>query len=265
MAFPADMVGATAAQLKWAKWIIRGLAEGLTVVEPLFAYGHDQAPETIEWRRVQCVFTRATPTGTSEDKAVCTFDLVNITGGAVDTSWVTADYTTAEAKLDTFWNALVTGLSPKLTLSQYRWYKMRFTPPGTTGPKGPKAYVDSVLPERITTKSIIGTGTGTQQVPFQVAATVTEKTAIPKHWGRFYIPNPGITMFDAFGRIANPGFIATPAGAMYAALADAELYAVVPSAAHRSLLGVTQIQVDDVPDVQRRRRPKQPLQRIVAP
>lgn len=265
MAFPATMIGATAAQLKWAKWIVRGIAEGLTFADALFTYGVDRDPTTTEWRRLQCVFNRATPTGTSEDKAICTFDLLNITGGAVDNTWITSDYTTAESKFDTFWTALIAGLSPKLTLSQYRWYKMAFTAPGTTGPSGPKAYVDSVLPERITAKSITGTGTGTQQVPFQVAMTVTEKTALPKHWGRFYIPNPGMTMFDAFGRIANPAFVATPAGVLYAALADAELYAVVPSAAHRSLLGVTSIQVDDVPDVQRRRRPKQTVSRIVAP
>ena len=261
-----DVLPSGAASLKWAKYLVRATAEALSLFEAFFQYGADVDPDELQWMRLHVIGTRATPGGTIEDDAIMTFDLVNITGGAVDTTWTTGDFEDVEDLMDTFWASMVSGLSPKLTISEYRWYRKQFAPPGTTYPSGnPQYFLASGQPERITSTTHLGTGSGAQQVPFQVALSVTEKTALAKHWGRWYIPNPGITMFDAFGRIAGYDFVADKVEILYAGLGDAELYPVVPSGAHQSLLGVSSIQVDDVPDVQRSRRPKTTLVRDERP
>jgi hypothetical protein len=59
------------------------------------------------------------------------------------------------------------------------------------------------------------------------------------------------------------------ADTLYEAWAAAELFAVVPvsqvnKAPYRALLGVRQLQVDDIPDIQRRRRPRQVKTRILS-
>lgn len=253
--------------LKWAKWLVRENSLAMLAFEQFFSYGTVAAlSSSVGWRRLHAVCTRLTPAGTIEDKAIMTFDLLNITSGSADDTWTTTDFTTAESKFDTMFAAIASGLSPKLTVSEYRWYRKTFAPAGTVYPDGkPKYFADSGPPARVTPKAIVGTGPGTQQMPYQVAISVTEKTSLAKHWGRFYIPNPGMSMFDAFGRVAATTFVQTPVQVCYAALADAELFPVVPSGAHSSLLSVTQIQVDDVPDVQRSRRPKTTLVRTVGP
>jgi len=257
----------TSGALKFTKWVVRAAAEGLALYEAYLQFGQTTGDvAAVEWRRMHAVFTRATPAGTTEDAALCTFDFVNITSGTIDTTWTTTDYTNIETALSTMFTTLAPGQSPKLTLSSYRWYRKQFAPPGSSYPSGaPRYFVDSGPPLRITPKSIVGTGSGTQQVPFQVALSVTEKTPLPKHWGRWYYPSPGMSMFDAFGRIANPAFVSAPAATAYGACADAELFPVVPVGKSQALLGVTQIQVDDIPDVQRSRRAKTTLVRSVGP
>jgi len=94
-----------------------------------------------------------------------------------------------------------------------------------------------------------------------VACSVTELTPVPRSWGRFYIPGPNMTMFDAFGRIANTAFFADPTRTLYDALYTAQLIPVVSSAKWGALFGVQGVQVDDIPDIQRKRRPKQTLAR----
>jgi len=73
--------------------------------------------DEIHWKRLLAVVTRASPTGTTEDKAVMTFDLLNITSGQDDPTWTTSDFTTAEGLFDTWWTSIKTGISPKHTLS----------------------------------------------------------------------------------------------------------------------------------------------------
>jgi hypothetical protein len=64
--------------------------------------------------------------------------------------------------------------------------------------------------------------------------------------------------------------MATAAGALYSGMADSDFQIVVPilqvdKIPNRSLVGVSSIQVDDVPDIIRRRRPRNPLLRVVKP
>lgn len=256
-----------AGALKFVKYAVRAAEWAAPIVLGALTYDEPVTNEELLWRRLQAIYTRATPTGTQEDKAVCTFDFVNITSGAIDGSWTAGDYTTVEGILDTMFTGIAGNQSNKVTLSQYRWYARAFLPVGQERPikGGVNYFADSLIPERVVSKSIVGGSSNAIQMPYQVALSVTEKTPLPKHWGRFYIPNPAAVGFDAFGRWMYSSAIAGYVGTAYDDLADANFYAVVPVGKSRALLGVTSLQVDDVPDVQRRRRPRQTLVRAVAP
>jgi len=250
------------------KWFVR--------VAP-FAYGLGEflvdqylvkdADDPLEWRRVSCKFVRETPAGTVEDAAYCTFDLCNFTDATVDSTWTTADYVAAEARLDTFWNAVKVYFPATHVLKEYRWFRRQFaeiqTAPDANGRNG-HLFEPSGPPQRITVKTITGTSAA-PAFPYQVACTVTEKTAFPRHWGRWYIPGFCVAL-AADGRWPSGAVtaVATAAGALMNGLTADQLPLVVPAAMidktpAKYLLNVTSMQVDDIPDIQRRRRPRQPL------
>lgn len=221
--------------------------------------------EDVEWRRVHCMFTRGTPTGTTEDQMMCTFDIVNITGGAVDSSWTTTDYTQCETALDAFWTAYAPSMYLQSTLTSYRWYRRSFNPYTTSKP-----FADSGPPQRVTAKSIVGTGSSA--LPPQVAITATELTAFPHHWGRVYLPWPGQATTGSFGRIGSSTItaVANAYQALATSLQGNGFFPVVPvtqvnKVPARGLLTVGGVQVDDVYDVQRSRRGRQPAIRTVRP
>lgn len=249
--------------LKWTKYAVRAAGEVAPFLLSKLDYDHESDPDTLKWYRLQTVWSRTTPAGTVEDRAICTFDLVNITGGVPDATWITSDFTSAEAKFDTFFNVVRSYQTNNHTLVEYRWYPMTFAPITDAPLDKQKPFNPSLYPDRVTTKSVAGTGT--TPLPYQVSMAITEKTALPKHWGRFYIPGINGTLMATGGRwvmVGGANDILAAADTMYEALAGAELYPVVPitqvaKVPVRALLGVTSLQVDDIPDIVRRRRPKQ--------
>lgn len=254
----------------WAKWGLRALPFVWGVAEDLLDFPSTQdAVSEVQWRRLVTVYSRETPVGTTEDVAVCTFDIVNITGGQVDTSWTTTDFTTVEGHMDAFQNVWAANAYAGFILNEYRWYSMAFANPMTLE----RRFLPSGAPVRITPKNIPGTVL-VEPLPYQVAFSVTERTSIPRHWGRFYLPGftANATSAANAGRweASTIGTIANAAETLYAACAAAELFFVVPSTQQDNilgpaLLGVTNIQIDDVPDTIRRRRPKQTLIRQIEP
>lgn len=238
---------------KWAKFVLRyGPAAGGFLWSLVDYLRQEDDAEVLQWRKVMIRFSDST-SADAKDDAFTSIDLVNVTGGTVDSSWTSGDYTTAETALDTWLNALRPMLRGNCVVDKYQWYKRMFNPYSVSKP-----FADSGPPDRVTTKSISGTGTVNHAA--QVAFTITEKTPWPKHWGRMYIGPMGHILTSS-GRIssANVDAIATATNTLYGALGDAELFPVVPVTQldkdpRRCLLGVTQIQVDDVPDVIRRRR-----------
>jgi hypothetical protein len=108
-------------------------------------------------------------------------------------------------------------------------------------------------------------------MPPQVAFALTEKTAWPKHWGRTYLPTPqGLHVFGDRWTSACVDTIVGAANTLYQGLAAAEFFPVVPvtqvaSDPARALVGITQVQGDDIPDVIRRRRPRNTTYRKVLP
>lgn len=221
----------------------------------------------LAWVRAVLVYQRESPAGTSEDIAQFKLDLLNITGGAVDTSWTDGDVTAVKARLNTLATALAPEISTVVDHKETRYYAMAFNPL----PDIVKPFAETGPPFAVDTTAHASSGAGV--MPYQVATTATFRTAWPRHWGRAYVPSPwhSAGLLTAQGRLV-PAHQTAVANAFRAALnglADDGFLAVVPvgqvdKQPFHALLGVQAVVVDDVPDVQRRRRPKIAAARTVA-
>lgn len=224
----------------------------------------NDAPTDLEWRKLMIRF-KVTGTGAvTQDDAFIGFDLVNITGGNVDTSWTTGDYSTAEGLFDTWLAGVKAYVNSYATVTEMKWYKREFNPLTITKP-----FADSGPPQRLTTRALACTG-NSHGAP-QVSMTITERTAWPKHWGRIYIPFAS-TAIATNMRFTTPSIdvVANATNTLYNALSTAELFPVIPvtqvdRTPARGLITISQIQVDDVPDVIRRRRPRNTVYRKTLP
>jgi len=262
---------------KYVKWALKGAEFALPAA---YAYldsllsANEAAPEDVGWVRAIVTFTRNTPTGTSEDKGQFKIDLVNITGGAIDSSWTSADLNSVSTDINTFLTALIAITSDSHKFDSIRFYKMAFNPadpgPGNRSP-GNELFANTGPPLRI--DSISKVGSLSNYTPYQVAATVTLNTGWPRHWGRIYVPSPmsGTTPFDSNGRLNATYRNALGAAfkTMHDSLASHDFLVTVPvgqvgKQPFHGLLGVSSIVVDDIPDVQRRRRARQVAARYTA-
>jgi hypothetical protein len=253
----------------WAKWLVRAVewSGALQYLYDLLSTNHQGGVDDVDWRRVHLIWNRSSPSGAPEDQAMVTLDLLNITSGAIDTTWTNSDFTTCETALDTMVNTIGGYQNSNHTLVAYKWYRKRFN-----DLTNPKPYQPSLNPVRIQAKTIAGQ-VGTLPMPYQVACSVTEKTAFPRHWGRVYWPGIVSSTIQAAGGRWSTTFVDTIAGAFntaYNTLATAGFYPVVPvtqvnKLPARGLLGVEKVQVDDVPDVIRSRRPRQVAYRKILP
>lgn len=231
-------------------YLLQGTAAGFALYEHLFSNTRVVEP-ALEWRKCVLRFAR-----TGIDDAVTSIDLLNITSSAVDPSWITGDYTTCETLLDAFVTAYKPYMSSSTSLVEYRWYRAAFNPSTDARPFAP-----AILPERLSTKSLAGTGT-LQTLPRQCACVITEKTPLPRHWGRLYMPCDGVsTALTVTGELpsASVSAIAAAAETLYEGLWAANFIPVVPVTQvnrdpSRGLLNVTAVKVDSVIDIQRRRR-----------
>jgi len=209
------------------------------------------------YRRAMCTFLR----DDGDDVTENIFDIVNLTGGSVDNSWITADYTGAEARILTFYQALVSAniFAPGLKLQEVRWYPMPQT--GTKDAPTP--------PLRIHTfnESI---GGGTQALPHQVALTVTKVVASRRHWGRVYL---GPLNVSCVASLSHSGAldptrqtaIADAFQAFLTNLTTDQTPMVVTDRAHGMAQMILGCRVDNVFDVQRRRRQTVAITRQVRP
>lgn len=268
MALPASAVS-----WKLFRFLIRTAGE---VLPATAAYLIDQLQQEesvadLAWVRWNVRYSRYTPPGTIEDKAQFKIDLLNLTGGSIDTSWTAGDFGAVKTAVDSFLSTMAAFTSSQVTAVEHRAYAMRFnvSDPGP-GP-GPKStsrpFADTGPPVYVNTISIPGTG-GTGY-PYQVAASVTLKTGWPGHWGRIYLPGA------AGGMAAGGRWVSTYAQALANAAFDLNddtaaagfVWCVPVTQVHKqkyhALTGIASIVVDDIPDVQRRRRPRQAALRAV--
>lgn len=251
----------------WARFVLRVGPIVVGYLASRFDHNSEAVAEQLTWRRCQMVWQRIAPTGYTEDKAICTFDLINITGGDVDNTWTDADFVACEGKLASMWTAFSSSYTENTVLDQFRWYKMQFESSGSTRP-----FVPPGPPVRVLEVNSAGTSTEGFNQALQVAISVTEKTPLARHWGRFYLPAPKASAVDEQGRLPSTfqDAVANAVGTCYQGLADLEFYPVVPMTQFegqqaRMLLGVNKIQVDDIPDVIRSRRPSSVKTRQIRP
>jgi hypothetical protein len=222
-----------------------------------------------ELRELTVKWTRNFTGKPVEDHAMCTFHIVNETGGVPDASWITADYTTCEARFDTWWTAIkdrYPSFGP--VLAEYSWR--------ADGPAF-KPFGASLQPTlRITPRAVAGTAVGDPMLPPQTAVTVTE--VIPStfvvedvegvgaqtrnRWGRFYLPAPAASALSD-GRISATFMtdFADATQALYNGLVADGFPVVVYSPTIGHAWSVDEIHVDDVFDVIRSRRFRNTLAR----
>lgn len=232
--------------------------------ETLQWLGLAPAPDS-SWRHLAAHFRWLGSTDTKDD-CFMTFDVQNITAGAWDSTWTAGDYTVVESNFDAFFAALAASQSSNARLIEYRWYVNSFNDYSNPKPFGPHG-----SPERVTSKAIVGAGTGAQLTP-QVAATITWKHSFPRNWGRSYIPMLSAACVSGSPPRFVPSYCDSWAAAardLLTGLVGSNFQLVVPITSlgtggrgskgggtpNRRLQNIESITVDDVPDVMRKRRP----------
>lgn len=157
------------------------------------------------------------------------------------------------AKVSTWHNAIKSYIVNKVKLVELRYYDVPSSPGEDMG--GPK---------KIATLNLLGTSGSVPMAP-QVACSVTFKTAERKHWGRFYLPGFSSATLSSLGRwdsVVAQAVATASAGLCSRSGTGANL--TVFSKTLWDDVEVSQVQVDDIADVIRRRRYSAPLARYVA-
>lgn len=220
-----------------------------------------------ELRELAVVWRRETFGGPVQDVAMCTFHLMNLTGGAPDATWTTGDYTAAEALFDTWWTAILSRFNNSLQLAEYVWR--------ADGPAF-KPHGSSLAPTlRRVARSVPGTNVQSP-LPPQVAMSVTEVTAakftvedvegagtqLRNRWGRFYLPAPALDQTNS-GRFTSAACtaVSNATKTLYNGLRAADLIPVMYSPTTGNSWSVDELHVDDICDVIRSRRYVTPLTR----
>lgn len=180
---------------------------------------------------------------TGADDAEMHFDFLNITGGSPDDTWTSADYSTLEGYLDTWFAAIKIYVSTGVKLSAYDWYRHG---PGIVPPNPA---------QRVTARSVPGTNGG-NALPPQVACSITLRTSVRRSWGRTYIPGLAVGALQANGKLLTAGAdaIAAATEALASSSNGSDFPMVVTSNHLSAVLNVEKIEVDDIVDIIRRRR-----------
>lgn len=235
---------------------------------------------SFELAKLQWRFSRAPSGGVTEDVAVMTFHFLKTASPTLP--WSETDPASIEDDLTTLWAGLAPSYTNIITSDQYRWYR-----------DGPAYY--ELIPEedpyryqpigdnpafRVTEVSTPGTASASA-LPPQLAVSVTEKTGVRGSWGRFYLPNPQLSVCDVQGRVDVTWLSSVIAllGTFYGTLKAAGTPVVVFSIQkperpkkNGSMMGpeqakaleIKEIVLDNVFDVIRRRRWENPTQRVNA-
>lgn len=197
---------------------------------------------------VQNIFEMQNYSGsyTTRERGMYGLHYVNSTGGNIDTTWTSADYAAVESAIQAFWTGNPTYFSDSVRLVEHRWYAF-----------GPEVIAPNP-PSRVTTLGTPIAGTSTGAFVRQVACTVTLRTALRRHWGRIYLPFVS-SVYVTDGQLTSGNVDSLTTAARTMLLAAETSQGVVPVVWDRTrklAYTVTGIEVDSVPDIQRRRRPR---------
>lgn len=222
----------------WSNW---------STIEGLFDAVHTEPDEPIFGHYCQFVFGMQNAAGsfTTDERGIFGIHYLNTTGGALDTTWTAADFASVELAAAAWWSGSTGKFSTGCRLEEFRWYPFG---PGVAPPNPPA---------RITTLATPIAGTNALAWPHQMAGTVTFRTTLRAHWGRIYVP-------------WTPAGVG-PTGRNSAAIVDGMMVDVLPFLTdpgesqgvvpvvwdrnRKSAFTITALEIDDVPDVIRRRRP----------
>lgn len=167
---------------------------------------------------------------------------VNSAAGLAGEAVLDTQKAAVETAFNTFWGAVASRVPSYINLQEFRWYGLTLGDP-ISGP-----------PTRVTAGSH-SPGTWSSTVPSQVASSITLRTALRKHWGRIYLPlatvgTDGMVSSSTVDALANSfKNFATSCQA-------ASITPVVFSPVRQSVMSIAAIEVDNVPDIIRRRRAK---------
>lgn len=264
------------------RWLAKRVPQGTPneLLIEMANYGYQLAtserdPDVLEGRKLSVEWSRQSASGIEEDRMICTFHFVNFTNGEIDTTWTDADFLVVETAFDVFWTLAKTYNQPHVVLDRYRWH--RFGPGLPVSAKGNEMPGPAV---RHVERNVPGTAaSGSSSVPPQVAITVTERVIPRKLWGRIFLPFTMPGLFDQYGRVkqAEQTTLMNWIEPFYESCITGEIMPVVYSrelptrtAADGSTLPARQarahpiqkLQLDDVADIQRRRRHASPQLRV---
>lgn len=214
------------------------------------------AADLLGANRVTMKFTRAVPAGLREDVCLTSLWVAKTAGGGLFSMIPVSEIAALETALDTFlavWRGIA---DDQFTCTEYAWHQVNEATPRDASGKGQK--MGPAV--RVTPKTLVGNFAGTR-LPDQVALNTTLRTASRKHWGRSYWP--GLSAGDLqvdYGRYTNAvvDAVANGLNALHDTWQTAGYQLGVWSMLHPAFLTPKAIEVDDIPDIQRRRRPKQP-------
>jgi hypothetical protein len=225
-----------------------GVYENWDTISGLFDRHVESPTQPIYGYYVQNVFAMKNNAGTftTRERAMWGTHYINTTGGDLDTTWTTADFVSVESAVATFWGAIATQASSDCALVEHRWYPFG---PGTLPPNPPI---------RVNTLGSPSAGSGAPTGPHQVARTVTLRTPLRRHWGRIYTPSfTSGTLTGGQLATAAVDTLANAAKTMFTSPQTSNgITPVVWDRNRRVALGITAIEADSVPDIIRRRRPR---------
>jgi hypothetical protein len=193
-------------------------------------------------------YSRTTPAGTQEDLATMNLHLGVVAGPACVplTAGQKAD---AETDINAFCVALGTVQSNQFRMVGYTWHDWQ---------AGDVYYGPA---DRVTDPLFSPADVVSSRMPDQLAVNITMRTASRRHWGRVYVPGVAGTKYETtFGRPANStcdtlaSALRTLANSLIANTTATSL--IVFSKQYQAALDIGRIDCDNVPDVIRRRRPK---------
>jgi hypothetical protein len=192
-------------------------------------------------RRATLVLDRSTASP-ADDAATMHFDFLNITGGNPDDTWIASDYTTLEGYLTTWFTAVAGVVPAYCRLTRIYWHRVG---PGIPKPNAAERILDIASPIP---------GTGSRILAPQTASTITFRTGLRRHWGRTYVPLGG--SLDANARVGSTAqtTLASNTVTLFHSAASADFHPVVLTTNPDGAVGIEAVEVDDVPDTQRRRR-----------
>jgi hypothetical protein len=185
-------------------------------------------------------------TFTDRERAMFGVHWLNLTSGEVDTTWTAADYLSVESAVEAFFTAQLAKISSDIKLIEHRWYAYGI---GVVPPNPPS---------RITTIATPLVGTNASFSAHQMSSTVTLRTSLRRHWGRIYMPIADAATSTG-GQFSSSTVDSLAASARTMLMVTPSAQGIVPVVYDRTrhiLNGVTAVEVDSVPDVVRRRRPR---------